>query len=53
MPLELNAFLAPLIVACALFMESMDANVIVTAIPSMAHSFGVHPVTLNIGITNL
>lgn len=52
MPLELNAFLAPLIVACALFMESMDANVIVTAIPSIAHSFGVHPVTLNIGITS-
>ena len=32
-------FLAPLIVACALFMESVDANIIVTALPAMARDF--------------
>lgn len=44
-------FLAPLIVACALFMESVDANIIVTALPAMARDFGHNPVTLNIAIT--
>ncbi|MFP3561139.1 MFS transporter, partial [Paraburkholderia sp. SIMBA_049] len=44
-------FLAPLIVACALFMESVDANIIVTALPAMARDFGHSPVTLNIAIT--
>jgi EmrB/QacA subfamily drug resistance transporter len=52
MPLAIRAFLTPLIVACALFMESVDGNVMVTAIPVMARAFGVHPVTLNIGITS-
>ena len=44
-------FLAPLIVACALFMESVDANIIVTALPAMARDFRHSPVTLNIAIT--
>lgn len=44
-------FLAPLIVACALFMESVDGNIIVTALPAMARDFGHSPVTLNIAIT--
>lgn len=47
----LYAFIAPLIVACALFMESVDANIIVTALPAMARDFGHSPVTLNIAIT--
>ncbi len=51
MPLAAHAFIAPLIVACALFMESVDANIIVTALPSMARDFGHSPVTLNIAIT--
>jgi EmrB/QacA subfamily drug resistance transporter len=33
-----------LIIACALFMEQMDATVLATALPAMAHDFGV-PVT--------
>lgn len=32
-------------------MENLDGTVIVTAMPRMAESFGVHPVDLNIGIS--
>ncbi|HTI18295.1 MAG TPA: MFS transporter [Trinickia sp.] len=46
------ALISPLIVACALFMESADANIVVTALPSMARDFGSDPVTLNIAITS-
>jgi EmrB/QacA subfamily drug resistance transporter len=52
MPLAIKAFVAPLIVACAMFMESVDANVIVTAIPEMARAFGRDPVTLKIAVTS-
>lgn len=52
MPSAIYAFIAPLIVACALFMESVDANIIVTALPAMARDFGQNPVTLNIAITS-
>ncbi|AEA64768.1 MFS transporter [Burkholderia gladioli] len=51
MPLAVHPFIAPLIVACALFMETVDANIIVTALPAMARAFGHNPVTLNIAIT--
>jgi EmrB/QacA subfamily drug resistance transporter len=40
-----------LLVAGAFFMENLDSTVIVTAIPQMAKSFGVHPVDLSIGVT--
>jgi EmrB/QacA subfamily drug resistance transporter len=52
MSLAIKAFVAPLIVACAMFMESVDANVIVTAIPEMARAFGRDPVTLKIAVTS-
>jgi EmrB/QacA subfamily drug resistance transporter len=52
MPLAIKAFIAPLIVACAMFMESVDANVIVTAIPEMARAFGRDPVTLKVAVTS-
>jgi EmrB/QacA subfamily drug resistance transporter len=52
MTLVQKALLAPLIVACAMFMESVDANVIVTALPSMARDFGRDPVTLKIAVTS-
>ena len=32
-------------------MENLDGTVIVTALPQMARSFGVHPVDLNIGVS--
>jgi len=43
--------LIALIVACALFMASLDASVIVVAMPDMARTFAVRPVDLSIGIT--
>lgn len=52
MPLPITAFISPLIVACAMFMESADANIIVTALPSMARDFGSDPVVLNVAITS-
>lgn len=39
------------LVAGAFFMENLDGTVIVTALPKMAVSFGVHPIDLNIGIS--
>ncbi len=40
-----------LLVAGAFFMEFLDGTVIATALPDMAHSFGVSAVDLNIGIS--
>ena len=47
-----KVYVVPLIVACAMFMESVDANVIVTALPEMARAFGRDPVTLKIAVTS-
>ena len=33
-------------------MENLDGTVVVTALPQMAASFGVHPVDLNIGVSS-
>jgi EmrB/QacA subfamily drug resistance transporter len=43
--------LVPLIVACALFMQSLDSTVIATALPTIAHSLGESPLRLNVAIT--
>ena len=40
-----------LLVAGAFFMENLDGTVIVTALPQMAASFGVHAVDLNVGVS--
>jgi EmrB/QacA subfamily drug resistance transporter len=40
-----------MIVACALFMENMDATVIATALPTIARDFGESPLALNLAIT--
>jgi len=40
-----------LIVAGALFMQMLDGTIIVTAIPAMAASFGVSPLSMGVGIT--
>jgi EmrB/QacA subfamily drug resistance transporter len=40
-----------LIVACALFMENLDATIIVTAVPQMAVTFQVSPTRMSLGIT--
>ncbi len=41
----------PLLVAGAFFMENLDGTVIATALPQMARSFQVGPVSLNVGMT--
>ena len=40
-----------LLVAGAFFMENLDGTVIATALPQMAQSFHVGPVSLNVGMT--
>jgi len=40
-----------ILVAGAFFMENLDGTVIVTALPQMAKSFGVHPVDLSISVS--
>ena len=44
-------YLVPMIVACALFMENMDATVIATALPVIADAFGESPLRLGLTIT--
>jgi EmrB/QacA subfamily drug resistance transporter len=44
-------YVVPLIVACGLFMENMDATVIATALPTIAASFGEDPLRLSLAIT--
>ncbi|MBB2925732.1 MFS transporter [Paraburkholderia silvatlantica] len=46
------AVVSTLIVACAFFMEAIDANIIVTALPAMARGFGKDPVALKIAVTS-
>jgi EmrB/QacA subfamily drug resistance transporter len=41
-----------LIVAAALFIQMLDATIIVTAVPAMAASFGVTPLAMGVGITS-
>ncbi|GAB0119348.1 DHA2 family efflux MFS transporter permease subunit [Acidisoma sp. 7E03] len=41
-----------LIVASAFFMQNLDSTVVATALPAMAKSFDVAPVTMNIAITS-
>ncbi|CAO3414497.1 DHA2 family efflux MFS transporter permease subunit [Azospirillum doebereinerae] len=42
----------PLIIACALFMENLDATVISTALPSIARSMGEDPLRLSLAMTS-
>ena len=45
-------FLVPLVVACAMVMESLDQTIITTSIPQMAESLGENPLRLNVAITS-
>ncbi len=40
------------IVACAMFMQSLDSTVIATALPTMAKAFGAVPVHMNVALTS-
>ena len=44
--------LIPMVVACALVMQSVDQTIITTAIPQMAASLGETPLRLNVAITS-
>jgi len=44
--------LTSLIVACALFMQSLDSTAISTALPDMARSFGADPVQMSMALTS-
>ena len=46
-----HSSLIPMLVAGAFFMENLDGTVIATALPQMAQSFHVGPVSLNVGMT--
>ncbi|HEY9101911.1 MFS transporter [Chitinimonas sp.] len=46
-----RTLIIPLIVACALFMENMDATVIATSLPVMARELGQSPITLKLALT--
>jgi EmrB/QacA subfamily drug resistance transporter len=44
--------LVPLIVACALFMENLDATVLSTALPAIATDLQVDPIQLKLALTS-
>jgi EmrB/QacA subfamily drug resistance transporter len=44
--------LVPLIVACALFMENLDATVLSTALPAIAADLRVDPIQLKLALTS-
>src|SRR5260370_3595371 len=46
-----RSMLVPLIVACGLVMENLDATVIATALPQIAASLEVNPIRLSLAIT--
>ena len=52
MSLALSSRIVPLIVASALFMETLDMTVIATALPTIAHTLGVNPLHLSLAITS-
>ncbi|MBS0211731.1 MAG: MFS transporter [Proteobacteria bacterium] len=43
--------LLPLIVSCALFIESMDSTAIATSLPMMARDLGTDPIALKLALT--
>ncbi|MGD9740984.1 MAG: MFS transporter, partial [Bauldia sp.] len=47
-----NRILLPLIVACALFMENLDATVLSTALPTIAAEFGESPIHMKLALTS-
>src|SRR6516164_10631280 len=45
-------FAVPLIVGCALFMQTLDSTVIAVALPAIARSMHQDPIRLNLAITS-
>lgn len=44
--------LVPMIVACALFMENMDATVLATSLPAIARDINQDPIALKLAVTS-
>ena len=51
-PQPRNFRVLAVIVASSLFMEQLDATVLTTALPTMAHSFGVAPLHMSLALTS-
>jgi len=51
-PAGANYRLVALIIACAMFMENLDATVLATALPTMARDFGVRAPEMSIALTS-
>lgn len=50
---EIDAgMITPLIIATALFMENMDATVISTSLPAIAHDLHIDPIALKLALTS-
>jgi EmrB/QacA subfamily drug resistance transporter len=47
-----SRILVPVIVACALFMENLDATVLATSLPAIARDLGEDPVALKLALTS-
>ena len=50
-PAKAGFRITALIVASALFMEQLDSTVLSTALPTMAHGFGVSPLHMSMALT--
>ncbi len=48
----MNIPIVPLVVATALFMETMDSSLLATALPAIARDLGVEPISLKLAITS-
>lgn len=46
-----SGWIVPAVIGAALMMQTLSANVIVTALPAMAHAFNEDPLRLNLAIT--
>ena len=47
-----RAFIVPMIVACALFVENMDSTVIATSLPMIARDLNQDPIVLKLGLSS-
>ena len=47
-----SRILVPVIVACALFMENLDATVLATSLPAIARDMGEDPIALKLALTS-
>lgn len=49
---RMNIPIVPLVVATALFMETMDSTLLATALPAIARDLGVEPISLKLAVTS-